>query len=82
MKSLDSLTKHNPQKLLKFHAKTPPRCKKSEAKLEAAIYVHMLFLYTQLKVVISGETKASFKHLSLHPAIENHVQTITNHIAT
>ena len=82
MQSLDSLTKYNPQKLVICHAKTPQECKKSEAKLEAAIYVCMLFLYMQLKVVISGRGQGLFKHVSLHAAIENHVQTNTNHIAS
>ena len=37
-----------------------PQGVKSEAKSEAAIYVHMLFLYMQLKVVISGRGQDLF----------------------
>ena len=82
MQSLDSLTKHNPQKLVICHAKTPQECKKSEAKLEAAIYVCMLFLHMRLKVVISGRGQGLFKkHVSLHAAIKNHVRTNTNLMA-
>ena len=64
--------------------KHPKGVKKGEAKSETAIYVCMLFLYMRLRVVIwyQVEVKASFKHPSLHAAIENHVQTNTNHIAT
>ena len=53
------IKKAQPSKV-ECHAKTPQGCKKSEAKLEAAIYVRMLLLYMQLKVVISGRGQGLF----------------------
>ena len=66
MQSFDSLTDIKPTKTSDMPCKTPQGCKKSEAKSEAAIYVHMLFLYMRLKVMISGRGQACFKHVSLH----------------
>ena len=62
--------------------KHPKGVKKGGQVGSSNLCTYVVLVHATKSCDIRSEVKASFKHPSLHAAIENHVQANTNHIAT